>query len=928
ENNRHKLVIADDEINDLQDERLSLSVGNEKKSGEYNLLNERLTTIRSQLSVAEEFIAGGNARVNELNEQIDGLLLQKKNDSERFAEAEAQVDLLEGSIKTLDEKIGFYERLTEDNRVSQLSSAEDLSELKMSLGTLAARKEAVADKIAEIKAALTKNAQTQADLKDELSLVNKDVLRLEDFTSGGAKTYNEKTEEVEEMEETINNFNQELLTATAQLASLGESLEMYIGLKNRFEGYTDSVRRLLSLAKTNPDIGNRLHGVVADVIFTDQKYETAIETAIGGAMQNIVTPNADDTKYLIEYLKKVGGRASFLPVKSMRPRPDTREIQRAANERGVVGTALELVRFDDYYYNVASNLLGNTLICDNIANATDVSKKYGNAFRIVTLDGDLIETSGRMTGGSRKTNSNSLLSTERKIQECKDKIAAKEKQIVTLKRAIAESEQLKVEAKAALEKWNETYRDANNELFTLKQRVQTITARMQELALAKEEYESILKENEKRLRALELEEASSSQNEEQLKSLRMSAQEELEAQKTQCEQLKAERAAKNGTLESLKVECAKLTAAIDRANQEIARLTAEKEDLITRVVRTESERDSAKEEVFALETRLSASELTEEEKAAVAAVESKIESATARKNELNETQLKLDEERTALQTKHQKHAEKRIRLEGEISRVEVGLENMRLRMEEAYGLDYEGCLPFRKEEFSITEATQEATVLKRNITMLGLVNPNAEAEYDEEIAHYDEMVTQRDDLQKALADLDSVLSDVRAEMLKIFNEGFNDINENFKTTFKELFGGGKAELQIDYENAEDPLSAGVDIVASPPGKSLKKISLLSGGERALTAIAILFAILKARPMPFCILDEIEAALDDANVDRFASYLKRFANETQFIVITHRKPTMNQADSLFGVTMQEKGVSKIVSVKLSEVESKLGEGTVE
>ena len=201
-------------------------------------------------------------------------------------------------------------------------------------------------------------------------------------------------------------------------------------------------------------------------------------------------------------------------------------------------------------------------------------------------------------------------------------------------------------------------------------------------------------------------------------------------------------------------------------------------------------------------------------------------------------------------------------------------------------------------------------------------------EYEYEKTHCDEMVTQRDDLQKAIDDLQMALDEIRGEMLRIFNEGFDQINENFKITFKELFGGGKAELQIDYEEEEDPLNAGVEIVACPPGKKLTKISLLSGGERALTAIAILFAILKSRPMPFCILDEIEAALDDANVDRFASYLKHFSEETQFIVITHRKPTMNQADSLFGVTMQEKGVSKIVSVKLAEVESRLGAGTVE
>ena len=243
-------------------------------------------------------------------------------------------------------------------------------------------------------------------------------------------------------------------------------------------------------------------------------------------------------------------------------------------------------------------------------------------------------------------------------------------------------------------------------------------------------------------------------------------------------------------------------------------------------------------------------------------------------------------------------------------------------------MDYEGCLKLRKENFDVEEAATLITALKRKITMLGAVNPNAVEEYEYEKSHCEEMTTQRDDLQKAIDDLQSALDEIRAEMLRIFDAGFTEINENFKVTFKELFGGGNAELQIDYVEGEDPLNAGVEIVACPPGKKLTKISLLSGGERALTAIAILFAILKSHPMPFCILDEIEAALDDANVDRFASYLKRFSDETQFIVITHRKPTMNQADTLFGVTMQEKGVSKIVSVKLAEVESRLGAGTVE
>ena len=382
------------------------------------------------------------------------------------------------------------------------------------------------------------------------------------------------------------------------------------------------------------------------------------------------------------------------------------------------------------------------------------------------------------------------------------------------------------------------------------------------------------------------------------------------------------------TLRSLEMEYTTLTSQLEQQKENIERLTSEKEETVKRILEVEYEQTEAQTKLNGLESEAAEKELTEEEKAAVQAIMDEINLLTKEKEEINAQQLRLDEEKTELQETLTKNSDKRYKCEIEISKIDTNLESMRQRIEEAYELDYEGCLPLRKENFDVNEAANVITVLKRKITMLGAVNPNAVQEYEDEKIHCDEMITQRDDLQKAIDDLQSALDEIRGEMLRLFNEGFAQINENFKTTFKELFGGGKAELQIDYEGVEDPLAAGVEIVACPPGKKLTKISLLSGGERALTAIAILFAILKSHPMPFCILDEIEAALDDANVDRFASYLKRFSEETQFIVITHRKPTMNQADTLFGVTMQEKGVSKIVSVKLAEVESRLGAGTVE
>ncbi|MBQ8657593.1 MAG: chromosome segregation protein SMC [Clostridia bacterium] len=927
--NRDKIAAADAALTDLQDKRLELSVGNERKDGELKLVKERIATYRNQLTVSSEAIENGKSRINEISNEIALTSQKTGQDEARLSKIETETDILRSAVAALDSKIAVFERLSDENRLNQLSSAENLSELKKNLGTLSARKEAAKEKIAELTAALEKVEQRKERLEDELSAVRKDMKRLKDFTATGAKEQTELEEEFAEMELTINDFTQDLFNTKGQIASLEEKLEMHLSMKNRFEGYKDSVRRLLSVSKTNPEVAKHLRGALADIVTTEQKYETAIETAFGGAMQNIVTPTADDARYLIEYLKRTnGGIVTFLPVESMKPRPDNREIRYAIGERGAMGLATELVKYDSYYYNVISNLLGNTLICDNIANATAIAKKYGNAFKIVTLEGDTVMASGAMTGGSRHRDAGSLLSNERKIQECRDNIVRKKKYIEKLESAIASSEREKAEAKAKLEKLREKYQDANNEIAALTQRETAITSQLSETETDLEFYRDALKEANVRLTALEREETDSSQSEEQLNSLRETAAKELESQKSQTDKFKEERDEKAKKLHELEIEMSALSAGIEKQTADVIRLTKEKDELVKKIVEMEREKSEAEARLSELETEADEKELTDEEKAAVAAVEAEIEKVTKQKDELNASQIVLDEEKTQLQEELTKRSDKRYKCEIEISKIDTNLENLRLRMEEAYELDYEGCLAYRKTPFNIDEATANITTLKRNITMLGAVNPNAVEEYDDERAHYEEMVTQRDDLQKAIDDLSSALNDIRGEMLRIFDEGFAVINENFKTTFKELFGGGRAELQMDYEEGEDPLNAGVEIIACPPGKKLTKISLLSGGEQALTAIAILFAILKSHPMPFCILDEIEAALDDANVDRFATYLKKFALDTQFIVITHRKPTMNQADSLFGVTMQEKGVSKIVSVKLAEVETRLGAGTVE
>ena len=929
EDTRRKAAEADQKLTDLNDRRVELSVGNERKDGEWKLVREKISTYKSQITAAGEFLENGKTRTGELADAVAAAKEAIKKGETRIAEIDNETDLLSQAIKALSGKIEVFEKLSDENRQSQLSSAENLSEIRKNQGSLAAQMQAAEDRIAELTAALKKEKARKEKLEEELDGVRKDLKKLKEFTSGGEKELADREEEIRDMQLTINNFNQELFSVGGQISSLKDSLEMYIGIKNRYEGYKDSVRRLLSVAKTNPEVGSHVKGTIADIIHTDQKYELAFEVALGAATQNVVTPTQDDARILIEYLKRTGGGVvTFRPVTGMKPRPDSREAQRATSEKGAIGLATDLIRYDEYYYNVVTNLLGNTLICDTVYNATAIAKKYGNTFRIVTLDGDIVSTSGSMTGGSRQQKGASVLAGERKIEECRENILKKQKYLEKLKIAIAESEKGKEEAEAAVNALRAKYQGSLNELAVLSQREISLTKESEEAQSNIDVYAETLKGFEEKLGRLKDEEAYAGKSEEELNAMRQGAEATLEKQRGQCEAFKAERDEKSAKLHALEVEKAAAEKQIESLNADIRRYEKEKEDLIARIISTEREKATAEAELSALEEKAKQAELTEEEKAAVQAVNDEIATVSAEKEALNIRQVQLDEERTAVQEELTKQTDKRYKCEIEISKIDTNLENMRQRIEEAYGIDYEGCLALKADNFNVDEAAGLISALKRKITLLGNVNLNAVEEYADEKAHYDEMTVQRDDLQKAIDDLQQALDEIRAEMLKIFDAGFNDINENFKVTFKELFGGGNAELQMDYIEGQDPLEAGVEIVACPPGKKLTKISLLSGGERALTAIAILFAILKCRPMPFCILDEIEAALDEANVDRFASYLKHFSQETQFIVITHRRPTMNQSDALFGVTMQEKGVSKIVSVKLGEVEKQLGEGTVE
>ena len=925
---REALSGADGVLKSLNEERLAFTVGLERSTGESKLFRERANAVKYKLQQAQEELAFSAKRTVELDREIRRFEEYANKNSERMEKLNAASEQLKAEISALSDSIANYEIMTGEHRKKVMDTFKDLTEIKENIGSLSAKKELLMERLGEMDEAM-KNVRSEHDrLKKEYA----EVLSGQE---GLNKLLGEENELTEKAREAVTAANEKFQTyvrriydAEAQISSLEQSLRTYTALRDKFEGYVYSVRRLMSDAKDNPQLSSRIMGLIADVVSCDQEYEVAIETAFGGAMQNVITETRDDARYLIQYLKSNrAGQVTFLPIEALRPRYESQQIKSACNEMGAVGLAIDLVRYDKKYENVIHNLLGNTLICDDIQSATIIAGRYPRAFKIVTLDGDLIATSGSMTGGSRRENSANLLANERKLKDISDEIASKRTALQRAEEKKREAEGELASARTASRELEEKLQNARLDLATANQKLSNLMLNITDKESEYSVYRQSKSQIEAKLAELDSEYSSTSKGASTLSEQSDKASSEMDSVSEQYEQTTKERNRKMEKLNSMQVELASLESAIKSNRESAWRSSAEKEGLIKKAASLQALVPDMQKELSDFLDRAARAALSDEEQKKLDELVAKIAEVEERKKTLNARVVEIDKARLETASEGEHLTERLHTQEMALQKVDADLEFLQQRIEEEYHEDYEGCLKYKVENYDISTSASSIANFKRQITMLGPVNPNAIEEFEELNERHEKMLSEKADLEKAIEDLTKALNEIRDEMLKIFNEGFNTINENFKRTFKELFGGGRAELQLDYSNCEDPLEAGVEIVACPPGKNLTKISLLSGGEQALTAIAILFAIIQMRPMPFCVLDEIEAALDDANVGRYASFLKKFAEKTQFIVITHRKPTMEKADVLFGVTMEEKGVSKIVSVKLSEVESRLGGDTV-
>ncbi len=925
---RERAAESDGLLQQCNEQILQYTVDMEKKEGDVKVLRERIGFFKEQQESSARSIEEGEARLGEIGEERAKAEAKAAGLRGKIADAEKEIAVLSGEVAEYNAKLSEYEELSDRSQKSVIDTIENLSEIRQNIGNLSAKKEAVEERIAEIAAAAEALQGEIAQNKKELAACEDWYTELVEYLSREKETKSAKEEELASLAAQSDAVAEKLFHTNARISSLGERERFYRNIKEEFEGYKFSVKKLMNDSRTDARLAGRIKGVLADIVKCEEKYEVAIETAFGGAMQNIVTATSDDARALIEYLKRTkGGSVTFLPVASLKPRYETEQTRRALKEKGAIGLANELVRYDKYYDNVIYNLLGNTLIADNIANANEIAKKYPHAFRIVTLDGDVIATSGSMTGGSRRADSGSLLANERKIEETAKEIAAAAAEAERRKAERAALEERRSKAAAEAETLRESFQEARAKIAALEEKKQSLSQKLAEAERSLQTQEASLAMLYERREGIDTAFSASSEGEEKIAKMKSAADEASEKRRTEYEKLRSELGERNLRLNVLHVYIAQYRAAAEGEEQTAERLAHERGELTARMRDAAANIESIGATVADLEQAAEQAALSPEQLEKLNALREKKEEILRDKERLNEELAGIMQESRAAQEKIDALSEQRHRQEIELTKIDSELENLQARIDEEYQETYESCLAYKDDSFDPKEGQTLINRLKREINALGAINHNALEECEALSAQYEEMCVRRDDVQKGIDDTSTALEELKGEMQKQFDEGFDRINENFKKLFRELFGGGKAELQMDYSETDDPLSAGVEIVACPPGKKLTKISLLSGGERALTAIAILFAILMLRPMPFCVLDEIEAALDEANVDKFAQFLKKFAKETQFIVITHRKPTMEKADCLFGVTMEEKGVSKIVSVKLSEVESRLGGDTI-
>ena len=922
--NLEKIQKIEDDLNEYRDLKTRILVANQEKLGKGETLQERLSYGKNEEKNLINEIENNSKKIENIDEIIDAL--NKKHDSILFElnSLKSEYENKENEMLKLTDEINKSNDEFEQSErkmleaIKQLSSADvDYTKLETQFNYLSQDKIEQEEELKKLKEEIVNTESEKKEIEKEINHIQTERNNIYKEVNECKKNQSENRAKMTLLENTIRDCR-------SAIASYEMQETILMRAKNQYESFTASVQKIMQYAKQDKILDSKMLGVVAELINVPARFEVAIEVALGGALQNIVTANIDDVKYCIEILKRYKmGTITFLPINSMRPRVLSEEQKNVLKEVGVEGIACDLIGYNKAYDNVFKNLLGATVICDTYDNANKIAKKYNRSFRIVTLEGEIFSTQGSVTGGSRKQDAIGILGREREL-EFVIKNIEKSKQMLA-----KSSEEFEICGKNN-EQLNFLIGNLNGQLIDKEVQFNTTTNKLNDISDKLDilvgnltEKSATFTELCEKLEFIEKSLSGAGRLRTDISSQTNDYDDKKAKTKEALNYKVEERNKLSAALSNMKLQIADIANKLIICKNDIDREVNSKSDTRNAIVIAKSNLEKVRKHIEDTENQMNSTVLSDADKAKVAEIDSKIDSLTTNKNDLNKTNRELLQDKDENNQRLQVATNKRTREEGNIEKLRVNFANLTNRIDEEYGLNYDSSLPFKMQEYNDSESLQEITHLKRSISGLGEVSPSSIQEYEDLSERHNGLSTERDDLLKAESDLNGIIRDLSREMQEIFDTEFAKIAKNFEVTFKEIFGGGSGKLLID-PNAEDPLTAGVEIVAMLPGKNTKNLSALSGGEMALTAIAILFSILKTKPMPFCLLDEIEAALDDGNAALFAKYLKKFVGNTQFIVITHRKPTMEQADRLFGVTMEERGVSKVVSVELSEAVKAISE----
>ena len=882
--------------------------------GQIGVLKEQINTERMNAEHIASRLSSIDGELEEKNLQMTGY---ERERDEIAAQAETclkRQEDAEEALRRTEEEMMLLDQQIEDGKASIIANLNEKASLaarKQRYATMLeqaqVRRSEVAQRLLKFKSdESVQDEQLKAE-REKLDAVEAEINRLMGERTAAEENIAGLEQEVRRLNKNLNDTQQQYHTSYTRLESLRN-------LAERYEGYGGSIRRVMEVR----DRVKGIHGVVADIISTEKKYEVAVETALGGSIQNIVTDSEQTAKQLIEYLKKNKyGRATFLPLTSVGSRGGFNQ-EAALREPGIIGLADSLVHVAPQYRGLASYLLGRVVVAENIDCAIALARKFRYSLRIVTLEGELLSAGGSMTGGAFKNSSN-LLGRRREIEELE---AACKKALVRvdeIQKDLSLNEGLLTEERENLERLRAAGQEAILKRNTIQIGIAGLEEKKTEIA---ESSTDMVRENqdlEEQLREIGRSQEQLREEEERLEGQNAQTSREIERLTGELERARQDSDARRQELSGAQMETSGLHQRhqfalenIRRVREEMRRLDEEKRELSQGAGGSSQAIASREAEIGQLR------ELIESTGRKNAQLEEEIEKARQEKEAQTARQNTFFARREEISGEMGRLDKELLRLQNQSEKLSERMESYVNYMWSEYELTRQGAEALRDEDApELGQLKRRLEELKSAIRSLGNVNVNAIEDYKEISERYEFMKTQHGDLVKAEEALLKIIEELDAGMRRQFEEKFREIQREFDKVFKEMFGGGSGKLELLED--EDLLEAGIQIIAQPPGKKLQNMMQLSGGEKALTAIALLFAIQNLKPSPFCLLDEIEAALDDSNVDRFAKYLHKLTKYTQFIVITHRRGTMMAADRLYGITMQEKGVSTLVSVNLIEDE---------